>query len=162
MMNVEIDTEPWGDKWRAGTSNFSTVAELFTKRNLWALAAFNEIGISNSISDIDLQFLLSWSILKCFKYDQDIVTIDRADNSKGTYYVPQIYRDLHVSDTLWKRTFTDYKADHLEKQMPITVTELTPSNYFHSRCTITLLKFLQDYRLYFYRSTVCGKFNMVN
>ena len=39
MMNVESDTEPWGDEWRAGTSNFRTVAELFTKRNLWALAA---------------------------------------------------------------------------------------------------------------------------
>jgi hypothetical protein len=39
MMNVEDDTKPWGDKWRAGTSSFRTVAELFTKRNLWALAA---------------------------------------------------------------------------------------------------------------------------
>ena len=38
MMNVESDTERWGDKWRAGR-NFRTVAELFTKRNLWALAA---------------------------------------------------------------------------------------------------------------------------
>ena len=31
MMHVESDTEPWGDKWRAGTSNFRTVAELFYK-----------------------------------------------------------------------------------------------------------------------------------
>jgi len=37
MMNIESATQPWGDKWRAGTSNFRTVAELFTKRNLWAL-----------------------------------------------------------------------------------------------------------------------------
>ena len=29
-------------KWRAGTSSFRTVAELFTKRNLWALSAIRE------------------------------------------------------------------------------------------------------------------------
>ena len=38
MMNVQDDSSPWGVKWRAGTSNFRTVAELFTKRNLWAIA----------------------------------------------------------------------------------------------------------------------------
>ena len=37
MMNVDSDTEPWGDEWRPGR-DFRTVAELFTKRNLWALA----------------------------------------------------------------------------------------------------------------------------
>ncbi|OPX75383.1 MAG: Modification methylase MjaII [Methanosaeta sp. PtaB.Bin018] len=38
MMNVEDDSKPWGAEWREGR-NFRTVAELFTKRNLWALAA---------------------------------------------------------------------------------------------------------------------------
>ena len=36
MMDVEDDSKPWGVKWRAGTSNFRTVAELYSKRNLWA------------------------------------------------------------------------------------------------------------------------------
>ena len=36
MMNEVDDSKPWGEKWRAGTSNFRTVAELFTSRNLWA------------------------------------------------------------------------------------------------------------------------------
>jgi hypothetical protein len=31
MMNVESDTERWGDEWRPGR-NFRTVTELFTKR----------------------------------------------------------------------------------------------------------------------------------
>ena len=30
MMNMEDESLPWGVKWRAGTSNFRTVAELFT------------------------------------------------------------------------------------------------------------------------------------
>lgn len=37
MMHVESETAPWGDEWRQGR-NFRTVAALFTKRNLWALA----------------------------------------------------------------------------------------------------------------------------
>src|SRR5207244_8351878 len=37
MMNVEDDSKPWGAGWREGR-NFRTVADLFTKRNLWALA----------------------------------------------------------------------------------------------------------------------------
>ena len=41
MMNVDSDTEPWGDEWREGR-NFRTVAELFTKRNLWAIGLIRE------------------------------------------------------------------------------------------------------------------------
>lgn len=36
MMNVEDDSKPWGAEWREGR-NFRTVADLFTKRNLWRL-----------------------------------------------------------------------------------------------------------------------------
>ena len=43
MMNVEDDTVPWGDNWRPGR-NFRTVAELFTKRNLWALSGHRSAG----------------------------------------------------------------------------------------------------------------------
>src|SRR5690606_36025397 len=54
MMNVESDTEPWGDKWRAGTSNFRSVAELYTKRNLWALAALRAHAASTGFRDVFL------------------------------------------------------------------------------------------------------------
>ena len=49
MMNIESDTEPWGDKWRPGR-NFRTVAELFTKRNLWALALVDLQPLSKSLA----------------------------------------------------------------------------------------------------------------
>ena len=41
MMNVEDDATPWGAEWREGR-NFRTVAELFTKRNLWALSTIRD------------------------------------------------------------------------------------------------------------------------
>ena len=34
MMHAPEDQECWGVKWRKGTSNFRTVDQLFTKRNL--------------------------------------------------------------------------------------------------------------------------------
>ena len=39
MMDIESDDQPWGVKWRAGSANFRTVAELYTRRSLWAMAA---------------------------------------------------------------------------------------------------------------------------
>jgi len=87
MMNVESDTEPWGDKWRAGTSSFRTVAELFAKRNLWALAAF--LRAIKAIDNDTLLFafqsnILSASILQQYR---------KAGGgfAKGTYYIPQIF-----------------------------------------------------------------------
>ncbi len=38
MMDVEDDSKPWGTEWRPGR-NFRSIADLYTKRNLWALGA---------------------------------------------------------------------------------------------------------------------------
>jgi len=87
MMNVESDTEPWGDKWRAGTSNFRTVAELFTRRNLWALAVLldgiRSIG-NNALSFAFHSNVLSASIMQQYREAG-------GGFAKGTYYVPQIF-----------------------------------------------------------------------
>ena len=42
MMNAENDNLCWGDKWRAGTSSFQHIHELYTRRNLIILAALSE------------------------------------------------------------------------------------------------------------------------
>jgi len=111
MMNVESDTEPWGDEWRPGR-NFRTVAELFTKRNLWALAL-----LLYKIQDIStchhvLQFEVTSIILKASRMmghnDDGIGRI-----SKGTYYIPQIEHDINV----WRfmeDTLSDFKAAYSE------------------------------------------------
>lgn len=40
MMHAPENQEKWGDRWRAGTAAFTNVNHLYTKRNLWVLAAF--------------------------------------------------------------------------------------------------------------------------
>lgn len=40
MMHAPEDQEKWGDRWRAGTAAFTHINHLYTKRNLWVLAAF--------------------------------------------------------------------------------------------------------------------------
>ncbi len=89
MMNVESDTEPWGDKWRAGTSNFRTVAELFTKRNLWALAAIRRLVNGNDT----LKFCLT-GILDYVSKRQP--AFGGGGGISGTFYCPQIYAERHV------------------------------------------------------------------
>jgi len=94
MMNVEDDTQPWGAEWREGR-NFRTIAELYTRRNLWALAA-----ILDSIKCIpayreELLFTFTSILLKASRmmaHNND--GIGRIQ--KGTYYIPQIIHDIHV------------------------------------------------------------------
>jgi len=87
MMNVKSDKEPWGDKWRAGTSNFRTVAELFTKRNLWALAAL--LGHIQTKKNDSLLFAFESNILSASIMQQ--YREAGGGYAKGTYYVPSIF-----------------------------------------------------------------------
>jgi len=61
MMNAEGDSPCWGDKWRAGTSSFQYIHELYTRRNLFVLAAL--YGHSRRIEDtayrLAILFLIS-------------------------------------------------------------------------------------------------------
>jgi 16S rRNA G966 N2-methylase RsmD len=103
MMNVEDDTKPWGDKWRAGTSSFRTVAELFTKRNLWALAAIRHaIGkIEDSTIRDALMFGLTGITLNATRMYRE----EKRHISSGIYYVAQVFRELVVTNGL------DYKIE---------------------------------------------------
>jgi hypothetical protein len=115
MMNVESDTEPWGDEWRPGR-NFRTVAELFTKRNLWALALLlSKIKYVSACQNV-LQFEVTSIILKASRMmghnDDGIGRI-----SKGTYYIPQIEHDINI----WRfmeDTLSDFKAAYSEIIFP--------------------------------------------
>ncbi len=95
MMNVESDTEPWGIKWRAGTSNFRKVAELFTKRNLWALALFNDF--QNDFHPF-IRFLWSAGILPASKMNGIVGGI-----LAGTYYLPQIFQENNIIQSITRR-----------------------------------------------------------
>jgi hypothetical protein len=87
MMNAPEEQERWGVKWRAGTSNFRTVDELFTKRNLWALAVLLEACKKSELSSTML-FVFESNVLSG-------TTMQRYREggggfANGTYYVPQL------------------------------------------------------------------------
>jgi DNA modification methylase len=98
MMNVESDTAPWGDEWRPGR-NFRTVAELFTRRNLWALAALHH-GIKALKCDDERIKDQVW-----LAFSGTILNVSRMLKQSeqwggalqmGTYYLPQISRQSPV------------------------------------------------------------------
>jgi hypothetical protein len=94
MMNVADDTQPWGVEWREGR-NFRTVAELYTKRNLLALAILlDKIKHAPAYRE-ELLFTFTSILLKSSRmmaHNND--GIGRIQ--KGTYYIPQIIHDIHV------------------------------------------------------------------
>lgn len=96
MMNVEDDSKPWGVKWRAGTSNFRTVGELFTKRNLWALAVIKDAALTQKYSDFFLFALtaVSLALSKMQRYSPNSGFPNMV--LMGTYYMPQIGREIEV------------------------------------------------------------------
>lgn len=87
MMNIESDTEPWGDEWRLGR-DFRKVSELFTKRNRWALAAIRDATNGNE----QLLFALSGIILNTSKMIRESNTQYLA----GTYYIPPLSKEVNV------------------------------------------------------------------
>ncbi len=88
MMNVESDTKPWGDEWRPGR-DFRAVAELFTKRNLWALSAINEFAKQPHLRMAFSSILLNSS--KLYRHREG-----GGGGPTGTYYLPQVSRELAV------------------------------------------------------------------
>lgn len=96
MMNAPEDQVCWGVKWRAGTSNFRTVDELFTKRNLWALAAIKNSARSNPYKDV-FYFGLSAVSLALSRMQRYSPTSGFPNMVlAGTYYTPQIGREIEV------------------------------------------------------------------
>ena len=99
MMNVEDDTKPWGVKWRAGTSNFRFISDLFTKRNLWALSVLKE-GIENTSNERNKDSLLfCWSSV-LLNLSKMTTNRDKLGFLKGTYYIPPVFRSTNVLGTV--------------------------------------------------------------
>ena len=63
MMDVEDDSKPWGMEWRPGR-NFRSVAELYTRRNLWALAALRTALANTNLGQLET-LLFTGLVHKC-------------------------------------------------------------------------------------------------
>jgi len=118
MMNAPEEQERWGVKWRAGTSNFRTVDELFTKRNLWALAAILEVCKKSELSST-LLFVFESNVLSG-------TTMQRYREggggfANGTYYVPQLSIEREQLGC-FTRKFNDVVAAQIELQRNLQTT----------------------------------------
>jgi len=113
MMNVESNTAPWGDEWRPGR-DFRTVAELFTKRNLWALAAILEVAthIQKPYDDVFRSTVSSFllNLSKLYKHREG-----GGGQPTGNYYIPQINRE-NEAWTAFERKYRDTYEAH--SQLP--------------------------------------------
>lgn len=93
MMNAPEDEERWGYLWRKYHKGIDRVDQMFTKRNLWALAALREgiSRVSKQLCDSPLIFAFTGVLLGLSKMNR---YIPRATFPfkiyERTYYVPAI------------------------------------------------------------------------
>ena len=86
----------WGDTWRAGTSNFERVDQLYTPRNLAALATLKEAiqhEPEGEVRDL-LRFAFSAHLFPATTMQQ--VREGGGGFAKGTYYVPRHFLERNV------------------------------------------------------------------
>ena len=111
MMNVEDDSKPWGAEWREGR-NFRTVAELFTKRNLWALAAIRD-AISK-VEDTAVRDALMFGFSGITLSSSRMYREKKRSVSNGTYYIPQVFREMVVTNGFDYKVQTQLMAAYEE------------------------------------------------
>lgn len=123
MMNVEDDTKPWGVEWRPGR-NFRNVADLFTKRNLWALATL--LDACRSLQEnTGLLFAFESNILSATIMQQ--YREKGGGFSKGTYYIPQIFIEREQFGC-FSRKLNDIVAGQLQIQRELRISSVQISN----------------------------------
>jgi hypothetical protein len=100
MMNVEDDSKPWGHNWRPGR-NFRKITDLFTKRNLWAVAAYlghaKRLALTDELQGF-LLFTITGAILSASKLYRH--RDSGGGGSTGTYYIGNINREMAVPDLI--------------------------------------------------------------
>lgn len=98
MMNAPEDTDRWGLLWRPYLTGIAEVKDLYTKRNLWAIAAI-KAGIEE-VAEGDVRdallFGLTGIVLNSSKMYKE--RENGRGISSGTYYVPPIGREMVVTN----------------------------------------------------------------
>lgn len=121
MMHAPEDLECWGAEWRPGR-NFRTVDELFTKRNLWALAHIKNKIVTEIGEGIKSHLL--------FAFDGIVLINSRmceavnTQITKGTYYLPQTFKELVPINSIATkiRTVSDAQEQMLLKSNNLMIS----------------------------------------
>lgn len=130
MMNIEDNTKPWGMEWREGR-NFRTVDELFTKRNLWALAIIR----SNILSlEKEVKEFLLFSFSACLLGVTRMIRESNTATMPGTYYLPQISKEVYVFSSFKSKTEVALKG--------LAEANLLCTNFIISNQSVTQVKSL--------------------
>jgi 16S rRNA G966 N2-methylase RsmD len=95
MMNVDRDARAWGDEWRP-SRNFRTIRDLFTHRNLWALAALR----SAASDDLDLHALVTSGMLAVSRKAQHLD--GGGGYIPGNWALPPMSKQRNVLESLSK------------------------------------------------------------
>jgi hypothetical protein len=104
MMNSPENQECWGYLWRKGYHHkIERVDQFFTKRNLWALAAFkNEIERFPDLTVRDaLRFVFQANLLQGTIMQQ--YREAGGGHQRGTYYVPPIFVERNQKTTFKRK-----------------------------------------------------------
>ena len=90
MMNLPEGQHVWGSLYRPGVASWSTVDEVFTKRNLWALSAIrNAIDIQSPLG-----FLFNSAVLNSSRMYRHRET--GGGGPAGNISIPQINREMNA------------------------------------------------------------------
>ena len=95
MMHVDSDDIPWGDEWRP-SRNFRRIRDLFTHRNLWALAAL----MAAAGDDLDLQALVTSGMLAVSRKAQHLD--GGGGYIPGNWALPPMTKQRNVLESLTK------------------------------------------------------------
>lgn len=110
MMDVEDDSQPWGVEWRPGR-DFRNVKDLYTKRNLWALAAVRSAIARNPDGEV-LNLVISTSCLWLSRMNRYRPNSSfKSGILNGTYYLPQISLHQNVGRSILPKVETVVRGE---------------------------------------------------
>ena len=127
MMHADEGEERWGILYRPGSANIQYTCELFTRRNLWANAAFLREIDQISISEIRYAFR--------FIFESNVLSGSRMQQfheggggfARGTYFLPPMSLERNVFDC-YERKYKDCKSAFVQMNEEIISSELVISN----------------------------------
>ena len=108
MLNCPEGAEAWGLLWRPYHKGVETVADFFTKRNLWALLALKDAIERLECDDNVRSFMLGGVTAILHKASRLMGYRDDGVGRvmTGTYWIPQYIKDINV----W-RYFSEWQQD---------------------------------------------------
>ena len=100
MMNMPEGESVWGILYRTGVASWSSVDQVFTKRNLWALALLRHYAKDNPT----LLFVLNSALLNCSRMYRHRES--GGGGPAGSISIPQIHREMNV----WEQFETKFNG----------------------------------------------------